>query len=55
VVKISGKGRKSHLVAVVKGEVLSASAFDIAEVLSSVRGLSSLWFLFNDFVVTNIS
>lgn len=43
VVKISGKGRKSHLVAIVK----VPDAED--------AGLSSPWFLFNDFVVTNIS
>lgn len=37
VVKISGKGRKSHLVAIVKGEVLSDLTFDVVQVPSSAR------------------
>jgi len=60
VVKISEKGRKSHLVAIVKGEGFVCFGFRCCVIPFQVpdaedAGLSSPWFLFNDFVVTNIS
>ena len=59
ILKIAGKGQKSHLVAIIKGRIrqISPSLIYRYSVVPEAeqRGLSSPWYLFNDFVVKNIS
>jgi PAB-dependent poly(A)-specific ribonuclease subunit 2 len=62
VVQIMTKERHSHLVAIVKGELFIlavANAIptdnDVVPEAESRPNLKSAWFLFNDFVVRNIS
>lgn len=62
VIKVVSKNRRTHLIAVVRGMVIFSTAFcmcsDLVSLVPEAEGrpeFESPWFVFNDFVVHNIS